>query len=144
MQEFGLHGEDWHKLYTPDVGRAKVNAVQLADPLTTFEMLCGLLVPLYVPRIAEEVLIGPDDVSLSTAHEVCHNSPSLGLPDVYSRAAVYQPVTELKTASRSVVRSLPSLILDKKEPVRQPCEYNGCADYRVTSFAIMLQLPLPP
>ena len=118
MQEFGLHGEDWHKLYTPDVGRAKVNAVQLADPLTTFEMLCGLLVPLYVPRIAEEVLIGPDDVSLSTAHEVRHNSPSLGLPeDVHPRAAVYQLI-EQKPASRSVVKSLTSLNLDKKEPVR--------------------------
>ncbi len=66
-QEVGKHGGDWHRLYT---GVEKVNAVPAGKPLSHYEMACGLLVPLYVPRATEEVLFGAMGVTLQTAREV--------------------------------------------------------------------------
>ena len=42
----------------------------MAEPLAPYEMLCGLLVPLYVPRATEEVLYGRRGVTLQTSREV--------------------------------------------------------------------------
>ena len=42
----------------------------MTEPLAPYEMLCGLLVPLYVPRAAEEVLYGRRGVTLQTSREV--------------------------------------------------------------------------
>lgn len=74
-QEFGRNGDQWHRLYAgmpPGSAEApKVNAVDLTEPLAPYEMMCGLLVPLYAPRAAEEVLFGRRGVTLQTAREVC-------------------------------------------------------------------------
>ena len=47
-----------------------MNAVEMSEPLAPYEMLCGLLVPLYVPRATEEVLYGRRGVTLQTSREV--------------------------------------------------------------------------
>ncbi len=47
-----------------------MNAVEMSKPLAPYEMLCGLLVPLYVPRATEEVLYGRRGVTLQTSREV--------------------------------------------------------------------------
>ena len=70
-QEFGKHGDEYHRLYAGyPSGAYKVNAVELTEPLAPYEMLCGLLVPLYVPRATEEVLYGRRGVTLQTSREV--------------------------------------------------------------------------
>ena len=70
-QEFGKHGDEWHRLYAGyPSGVYKVNAVEMTEPLAPYEMLCGLLVPLYVPRVTEEVLYGRRGVTLQTSREV--------------------------------------------------------------------------
>lgn len=68
-QEFGKFGDQWHQLnHSP----TKVNAVapMSGEPLTTFELCCGLLVPLYAARATEEVLFGKQGVTLGTSKEV--------------------------------------------------------------------------
>lgn len=71
-QEFGKHGDEWHRLYAGyPSGVYKVNAVEMTEPLAPYEMLCGLLVPLYVPRVTEEVFYGRRGVTLQTSREVC-------------------------------------------------------------------------
>ena len=70
-QEFGKHGDEWHRLYAGyPSGVYKVNAVEMTEPLAPYELLCGLLVPLYVPRVTEEVLYGRRGVTLQTSREV--------------------------------------------------------------------------
>ena len=71
-QEFGKHGDQWHRLYAgmPGDKPTKVNAVELREPLAQYEMLCGLLVPLYAARATEEVLYGRSGVTLQTSREV--------------------------------------------------------------------------
>lgn len=70
-QEFGKHGDEWHRLYAGyPSGTYKVNAVEMKEPLAPYELLCGLLVPLYVPRVTEEVLHGRRGVTLQTSREV--------------------------------------------------------------------------
>lgn len=44
--------------------------MHLDRPLTQFELVCELMVPLYVPRACEEIIYGKDGVSLSTSKEV--------------------------------------------------------------------------
>ncbi|KAL4436128.1 hypothetical protein ABPG77_005576 [Micractinium sp. CCAP 211/92] len=66
-QEFGKDGGMWHQLATPG---AAANAVELDRPLSQLEVACGLLAPLYAARACEEVLFGPQAVSLSTSKEV--------------------------------------------------------------------------
>ena len=46
----------------------------MSEPLAPYEMLCGLLVPLYVPRATEEVLYGRGGVTLQTSREVTTES----------------------------------------------------------------------
>ena len=72
MQEFGKHGDQWHQLYAGMPGKAvtKINAVELKEPLAPYEMLCGLLVPLYAARATEEVFYGRRGVTLQTSREV--------------------------------------------------------------------------
>jgi hypothetical protein len=67
-----MYGDQWHRLYAgmPDGSGVHVNAVNLDEPLAPYEMLCGLLVPLYAARAAEEVLYGRRGVTLQTAREV--------------------------------------------------------------------------
>ena len=86
-QEFGKHGDEWHRLYAgyPSESVYKVNAVEMTEPLAPYEMLCGLLVPLYVPRVTEEVLYGRRGVTLQTSREVwcpicLSRSPAKGAP----------------------------------------------------------------
>ena len=70
-REFGKHGDEWHRLYAGyPSGVYKVNAVEMTEPLAPYELLCGLLVPLYVPRVTEEVLYGRRGVTLQTSREV--------------------------------------------------------------------------
>ncbi|KAK9845418.1 hypothetical protein WJX81_006080 [Elliptochloris bilobata] len=66
-QEFGSAGDEYHALYS---GTARVNAVPDGVPLAPYEMLCGLLVPLYAGRAAEEAYYGRRGVTLSTSKEV--------------------------------------------------------------------------
>ena len=47
-----------------------MNAVEMDEPLAPYELLCGLIVPLYVPRVTEEVLYGRRGVTLQTTKEV--------------------------------------------------------------------------
>ena len=47
-----------------------MNAVREGEPVAPYEMLCGLLVPLYAARAAEEAYYGRRAVTLSTAKEV--------------------------------------------------------------------------
>ena len=47
----------------------KQNAVEITEPLSPYEMLTGLLVPLYAARAAEEAFYGPRGVTLSTSKE---------------------------------------------------------------------------
>ena len=72
FQEFGKHGDQWHRLYAGMPGKAvtKINAVELKEPLAPYEMLCGLLVPLYAARATEEVFYGRRGVTLQTSREV--------------------------------------------------------------------------
>lgn len=71
VQESGRFGDQWHQLYAGfPSGPTKINAVELKEPLAPFEMLCGLLVPLYVARATEEVLYGRRGVTLQTSREV--------------------------------------------------------------------------
>ena len=85
MQEFGRNGDQWHRLYAgmpPGSSEApRVNAVDVSEPLAPYEMMCGLLVPLYAPRAAEEVLFGRRGVTLQTAREVraAHSRLLVGL-----------------------------------------------------------------
>ena len=51
-----------------------MNAVELTEPLAPYEMLCGLLVPLYVPRATEEVLYGRRGATLQTSREVTRSA----------------------------------------------------------------------
>lgn len=48
----------------------KYNAVEIKEPLSTYEMMSGLLIPLYASRAAEESFFGSAGVTLSTANEV--------------------------------------------------------------------------
>ena len=48
----------------------KVNALEITEPLSPYEMMSGLLIPLYASRAAEEAYFGPHGVTLSTANEV--------------------------------------------------------------------------
>lgn len=48
----------------------KWNAVELTEPLSPYETMSGLLVPLYAARAAEEAFYGPEGVTLSTSSEV--------------------------------------------------------------------------
>lgn len=66
-QEYGQAGDQYHELYS---GSRRINAVPEGEPLAPYEMLCGLLVPLYTARAAEEVFYGRGAVTLSTAKEV--------------------------------------------------------------------------
>ena len=66
-QEFGSAGDEFHELYA---GTGRVNAVREGEPVAPYEMLCGLLVPLYAARAAEEAFYGRRAVTLSTAKEV--------------------------------------------------------------------------
>ena len=66
-QEFGSAGDEFHELYA---GTGRVNAVPEGAPVAPYEMLCGLLVPLYAGRAAEEAYYGRRAVTLSTAKEV--------------------------------------------------------------------------
>lgn len=72
VQEFGKHGDQWHRMYAGMPGKSptKVNAMELREPLAPYEMLCGLLVPLYAARATEEVLYGRRGVTLQTSREV--------------------------------------------------------------------------
>ena len=54
----------------------KWNAVELKEPLSPYEMLCGLLVPLYAGRAVEEAFYGPRSVTLTTAKEVRAQAPA--------------------------------------------------------------------
>jgi hypothetical protein len=70
-QEFGKHGDEWHRLYAGfPSGPTKINAVELNEPVAPFEMMCGLLVPLYTARATEEVFYGRRGVTLQTSKEV--------------------------------------------------------------------------
>lgn len=60
-------GGSWHLLTAEG---AEVNAVKVVDPLTPFQLSCGLLTPLYVARCCEEVLFGQEGVSLVTSREI--------------------------------------------------------------------------
>ena len=48
----------------------KYNAVEITEPLSPYEVMSGLLIPLYAARAAEEAFFGPHGVTLSTASEV--------------------------------------------------------------------------
>lgn len=48
----------------------QANNVRLDHRLGVFELCCALLIPLYAGRVTEELLYGPDSVTLSTAKEV--------------------------------------------------------------------------
>jgi len=50
----------------------RVNAVVLEEPLSAYEMMSALLVPMFAARAAEEAFYGPKGVTLSTSKEV-HN-----------------------------------------------------------------------
>jgi hypothetical protein len=70
-QEFGKHGDEWHRLYAGyPSGPRKVNAVTLEEPLAPYELLCGLLVPLYVPRVTEDVLYGRRDLTRGAVQQL--------------------------------------------------------------------------
>lgn len=64
------------KLYQP----GKVNAVELKEPLSEYELMTGLLLPLYAGRAAEEMFYGPQGITLSTASEVTFLSDNPGPP----------------------------------------------------------------
>lgn len=66
-QEPRSDGGTWHLLTAEG---AKVNAVTIDKPLTTYDLLCSLITPLYVARCTEEVLFGPGSESLVTAKEI--------------------------------------------------------------------------
>ena len=51
----------------------KVNSVEIKQPLSQYEMMTGLLLPLYAGRAVEEMFYGPQGVTLSTAAEVSYN-----------------------------------------------------------------------
>ena len=52
----------------------------MKEPLAPYEMLCGLIVPLYVARVTEEVLYGRRGVTLQTSKEVPYPSMRLCSP----------------------------------------------------------------
>ena len=54
------------KLWQP----GKVNAVEITAPLSQYELLTSLLLPLYAGRAGEELFYGPQAVTLGTAAEV--------------------------------------------------------------------------
>ncbi|GMH32625.1 hypothetical protein BSKO_00459 [Bryopsis sp. KO-2023] len=66
-REYGREGDMWHGLSYPE---GQVNATDFKRPLGTFEFCCGMLIPLYAGRVTEEVLHGPDSVTLGTAEEI--------------------------------------------------------------------------
>lgn len=49
-----------------------INAVHLEEPLSAYEMMSALLVPMFAARSAEEAIYGPKGVTLSTSKEVNH------------------------------------------------------------------------
>lgn len=55
-----------HRMYTGEI----TNAVQIAEPLGDYELMCAMLLPLYAARAAEETFFGPRGVTLATAPEV--------------------------------------------------------------------------
>ncbi len=61
-----MEGDQYHMLSS---GVRRVNAVPEGEPLAPYEMLCGLLVPLYAARAAEEAFYGRRGVTLSTSKE---------------------------------------------------------------------------
>lgn len=63
--EFGIHGDQWHTYdFMP------TNAAPYTQPLSTYELLKSLLMPLYAARACEEVMYGPKGVTLSTTKEL--------------------------------------------------------------------------
>uniref|UniRef100_A0A1D2AAW6 AAA+ ATPase domain-containing protein n=1 Tax=Auxenochlorella protothecoides TaxID=3075 RepID=A0A1D2AAW6_AUXPR len=48
----------------------RTNAVVIEEEMSAFDVACGLLVPLYAARVAEEEIFGPDGASLSTGREL--------------------------------------------------------------------------
>lgn len=81
-QEEGRFGGQWHEI---NYATKRINAVDPPDtPLSVFERCCGLLVPLYVPRAAEEVFFGKDGVSTATGIEMSTASTSYYVHRPYS------------------------------------------------------------
>lgn len=66
-QEPRSDGGTWHLLAAEGV---HVNAVTIDRPMSVYDLCCGLITPLYVPRCTEEILFGEEGVSLLTAKEV--------------------------------------------------------------------------
>lgn len=66
-QEPRSDGGTWHLLAAEG---AKINAVSIDEPLSSYELFCELMTPLYVPRCTEEILYGADGASLLTAKEI--------------------------------------------------------------------------
>lgn len=51
-------------------GAEQVNCIEKGEVYSTYEVNCGFLVPLLVPRAAEEVLFGKEGVTLQTSAAV--------------------------------------------------------------------------
>ena len=66
-QEPREDGGTWHLLRAEG---AQINSVVIDKPLSPFQLACALLTPLYVPRCAEEIIFGPDSISLLTSKEM--------------------------------------------------------------------------
>ena len=66
-QEPREDGGTWHMLTAEGT---RVNSISIDKPVSPFQLVCALLTPLYVPRCAEELIFGPENVSLLTAKEV--------------------------------------------------------------------------
>ena len=63
-----MEGDQWHRLFYEADKPGDVRARQ--GPLSTFDFIAGLLVPLYAARATEVVLYGREGATLSTAQEV--------------------------------------------------------------------------
>eukprot|EP00210_Caulerpa_lentillifera_P009379 g8941.t1 len=66
-REYGSQGDTWHQLTYPGY---ETNAVKLDHRLSMFELCAALMVPLFAGRVTEEVLFGPQSVTLSTTDEI--------------------------------------------------------------------------
>ena len=64
MQEFGESGGSFFDLSRRSVGGEN------QELLSQFDLMCGLLVPLYSARATEEVFYGRQGITLGTAPEV--------------------------------------------------------------------------
>lgn len=66
-QENRKDGGSWNALTVKGV---KTNAAEISQTPSAFELACALLVPLYVARCSEEILLGDQSVTLLTSQEI--------------------------------------------------------------------------